>query len=956
MMICQLNAVEYNWTTSNGLSILLNDDKIYIKIKEFLKIAKLNSVDLIVFPELSIPEKLIEKIQEWSKEQEAIVICGSHYSQNSEGIISRCPIIIKGNVFFTEKIFPSPIEKSPIAGQGIISGTKVLKFVNSFIGNFAILICSDYLEDNLKKDLDLQSLDILCVPAFQRNSKLYHDRMNIDCENSESGLYILYSNFKDVKYGDGKSSLFGIMDNLFSEKLREANYTDLNPSKKLFQFNTESEFLIGDLNIVNKRPYVNRTISTEPNFRFITTNTQTKNKDLAFIQKVAHDDERYKRIDELYVEPTEYKEIEEMLNKKSIVFIVGDPGIGKTYTAVKLLKKYFEKGYDPIWFAGLEKEDRELQSKVLSNFVPSERQIVYFEDPFGRTSFERRDSLFQIFSPLLDILSNLNCKIIVTSRKEIFETFTKESLLENEVLELRKELNIRNPSYNSESLCLIFDKLASIICDWYSIEEFRNLVYLAINSGKITTPLAIRDLVFVSRHVKLKESLLDHIDRRGNEIIKVFALEILSSSITTKTILYLTYFCGGKGKPFLADLFMNVGKELISLNLPMASLSLNVEIRSQIGYRIEQFGSIKSAYKFSHPVYEESLANLIMSDHHCETIAKVIIQELAKKDIRSAFLTINKYVVKFPEVSLLLFKYMLEINSRIEDKSLRLILAQKLISTYYSTKNEDFFNLALHFYSLEMVVVDINKKFIDWNDLSQKLNLCVRYINNSPFNFNSSRVNDIEWETVLSNKNDYYFMPSKLLHLLVLCVSINPNSLSIFIEKKGTSLIKKVYFLLNENDRKRLLNLLQDHSIQGELEKYRNSIERISDLKSSKKINSIKNVIFSDQKYYGKVVIDPGAQKAISKPWVNLLPVGVNKVIGKFSSGSIIGVFGENDYFLGVGVVEYSSDDLRKIMKHSSNEFQELIGYYHTSCAIKADFIKRFKNIKETKKWIYIES
>lgn len=364
-MICQLDSQDFDWSNDCGLSFLSTNDKISIKVKEFLKIAKHNSVDLIIFPELAIPEKLIGSIQEWSREQESIVICGSHYYRSKEGFISRCPVIIKGNVYFTEKMFPSPLEKSPILGEGIVSGAKVLKFTNSFIGDFAVLICSDYLEDSLKLNLDLQTLDILCVSAFQRDSEVYHRRMNVDCENSVSGLYILYSNFKDKQYGDGNSSVFGIMDRLFTQKLKDANYTDLNPDKKLFQFKSDSEYLIADLNIKNKRPFANRSIFTEPNFHLISTNTQTKSKDLAFIQKVAHDDERYKRIDELYVAPKEFDNILDILYSKNIVFIVGDPGIGKTYTAVKILKDYFNKGYEPIWFAGLEKEEREIQSKVL---------------------------------------------------------------------------------------------------------------------------------------------------------------------------------------------------------------------------------------------------------------------------------------------------------------------------------------------------------------------------------------------------------------------------------------------------------------------------------------------------------------------------------------------------------------------------------------------------------------
>ncbi len=917
VMICQLNANEYDWKSSSGLHFIVHNDKISIKVHEFLKIAKHNSVDLLLFPELSIPLKLIEKIQGWSKEQESIVICGSHYHIDHGEYISRCPIIIKGNVYFTEKIHPSPLEKSPIKGEGLKSGIKILKFTNSFIGNFAVLICADYLDDTLKSDLDLNSLDILCVPAYQRDSKVYQRRMNVDCEESSEGIYVLYSNFTCNRYCDGTSSIFGLMDKLFSDKLKMAGYTDLIPDKKIFQLSNETEYIIGDINICDKRPFVNRNINTGPNFHLISTSTQTKNQDLTFIQKVAHDDERYRRIDELFVPPSEYEEILEILKEKSIVFIIGDPGIGKTYTAVKILKYYFESGWEPIWFAGLEKEEREKQSRILSKFEPSENQIIYFEDPFGRTVFERRDSLFQVFSPLLDKLSNLNCKIIVSSRKEIFEKFSKESLLENDILKLKKELNIRKPSYETDGLQKIFDKYAAIICDWYENNVYRELVYSAICDNKITTPLAITDLIFVSRSVKSKSILKEHIERRGNESVKVFALEILSSSLTIKTVLYLIYFCGNKGKPFLSELFFNVANELNRLNLTIDSFSFNIEIRSQIGYRVEQLGFIKTAYQFSHPIYEESLSSLMMSDPKCEIIAKNIIQELAKKDVKMAYLAINRYVIKHPYISLLLYKHLLEHNSEIEDISLKQVICRKLISTFYNTKNEEFFELACNVYSLDELIEDINKGFINWKDTSQKLNLCQSYKMNSPKHFSSSLMEKIDWDELFSNRSDPYF-GHLVMHILTMCASIYPDSVTKYIEKNGTSLIKSRYFYLDYSGRERLFNLVKGQTVEKDLIRYNTAITKAEENGNVNNYRLLMKSIFSEYKFFGKLVIDKGARTAIKTRWKSLLPVGIINVIGVFSASTIVGVYCNNE-FVGVGVTEYSSEELLKLKGHSSN-------------------------------------
>lgn len=950
IMICQLNSDEFDWELKNGLYFMVNNEKISLKIKDLLSIAKLNSVDLILFPELSIPEKQIEKLQEWSREQQSIIICGSHYSNNDSVYTPRSPVIIKGEVYFTEKIYLSPLEKSPIINEGASSGIKILKFTNSFIGNFAILICSDYLEDNLKIDLNLQSLDFLCVPSYQRDSEVYYRRMNVDCENSKDGLFILYSNFINEKYGDGNSSLFGIMDRMYLDKIKIAGYSDLDPNKKIFQFRNTTEYLIADLDLKNKRPFANRNISTSPNVQIISINTETKNKDLEFIKKIFHDDERYKRIDDLYVEPNEYNEILEIIDEKNIVFIIGDPGIGKTYTAVKILKTYYEKGFQPIWIAGLEKEERDLQSKVLRDFEPTENQIVYFEDPFGRTAFEKRDSLFQIFSPLMDKLRSSNCKIIITSRKEIFEIFTKESLLEKEILNIKKELNVSNPSYDKKLLYKIFEKLAILFCDWRDNVGFKQLVQKAIKDDKITTPLAIRDLVFVSKNTDSEEVLQEQIERRTNETTKVFALEILASSITTKVILYLTYFCGNKGKPFLSELYQNTGKELISLNLPITSFSFNIEMRSQIGYRIEQYGYNKTAYKFAHPIYEEALSSLIVSDKICETIAKTIIHELSKIDLKIAYNTINRFVIKTPDVSLLLINHILESNSKIEDISLRITLSQKLISTYYLTKNEDFFNLACHFYSLKEIVNSLNNQFTDWNDLAQKINLCQRYINNSPLEFDSSLTDNIDWDSLFNNKNDGFFTPARILNILIISITISPLSIGAFIKKKGTNIIKKIYLFSDKNDRKRLFMLLRGYPLQKEIKKYKKTIEEFEKIDNNNKFVLFRTALFSEFKYYGKIIIDNGAQRAISRPWANLLPAGIENIIGNFPAGSIVGIFNENLKFIGVGVTEYSSESLQKIMGHSSPEFQELIGYFHTNCAIKTEFLKRFKK-NESENW-----
>ncbi|WP_295912556.1 PUA domain-containing protein [uncultured Alistipes sp.] len=952
VMICQLCSEEYNWQDRSGLLFLQNNARITDKISELLRIAKHHSVDLVIFPELSIPEALIGKIQEWSRNQGTLVVGGSHYyTDNNNHYIQRCPIIIKGDVFFINKLTPSPYEISPIQGEGLTPGKEIIKFTNTFIGNFAVLICADYLNDQIKTQLNLNELDILCVPAYQNKSNIYYNRMQSECETSLQGIYILYSNFLGKK-SDGSSAVFGVMDKIFTEKLKASHLSDLQPSNKTLQFSTETEYIISELDLHTKRPFRNRNIGTKPNIKFISSNNQIKSKDLAFIQKVAHDDERYKRIEDLYVPPVEYDEITETLKEKNIVFIIGDPGIGKTYTAVQLLKTYYNQGFEPIWFAGLEKEEREIQSKVLSDYTPCDNQIVYFEDPFGRTVFERRDSLFQIFSPLMDKLATLNSKVIITSRTEIFENFSGESLLEDEILSIKHLLNISKPSYDSQKLREIFDKLASIICEWYDNKEFRNIVYQAIDSNQLTTPLSIRDFIYISKDIKDKSQLITFLKHRQKEVVKTFQFELLQTSYITKLVLNLIFFSGVKGKAFLSTLFIDVCSKL-QHRIGSTNYSFNVEIRSQIGYRVEQFGSIASAYKFIHPIYEEAIEQLIRRDKDFNQIAKTTIECLAKIDLKIAYAIINRNINKYPELALLLFQQILGTDVGQINISMRVTLCSKLIVAYYKTKNYEFFEISKQYYTINELVNSLNTSFDGWKNLQQKIHLCILFRNNAPSEFDTSIIHSINWEYIFSHPNDEYLSPNKIINVLDIIHTLKKSTVQTFISSKGNQSILRAYILSNKRERHRLINLIKSTSLESQFYDYESILEKLDNEKLSK-TKLIEKVLYSNKKYYGKFIIDQGASMAIRHPWTNLLPIGITKVVGSFSEGTVIGVFNQHNSLIGIGITEYSSAQMEQIKSHHSEEFFELIGYFHSSCAIRNKFLKRFRSKSEASKWTYI--
>jgi hypothetical protein len=157
----------------------------------------------------------------------------------------------------------------------------------------------------------------------------------------------------------------------------------------------------------------------------------------------------YDRIDYVYVSPVEYGEIESALEMKRIVFITGTAEYGKTYTAVRLLWEYFNKGYEPLWIAGGEESERRDVRKRLEEIEKElkARSIIYFEDPFGKTKYECREGLEREIGRILDFVSNVeDAHVVITSREEIFKEFENEQLSSVELSDFEKRLNIKRPN------------------------------------------------------------------------------------------------------------------------------------------------------------------------------------------------------------------------------------------------------------------------------------------------------------------------------------------------------------------------------------------------------------------------------------------------------------------------------------------------------------------------------
>lgn len=97
-------------------------------------------------------------------------------------------------------------------------------------------------------------------------------------------------------------------------------------------------------------------------------------------------------------------------------------------------------------------------------------------------------------------------------------------------------------------------------------------------------------------------------------------------------------------------------------------------------------------------------------------------------------------------------------------------------------------------------------------------------------------------------------------------------------------------------------------------------------LQGENKLHSKKRWIAFGSNVQGRIYIDSGAQKALAKDGKSLLPTGIIGFEGDFDLGNTVCVFFE-DKEVGRGIVNYTSEEIRKIMGKKTKDIVKLLGY-----------------------------
>lgn len=129
------------------------------KICFFLKEAVKRRVDLIVLPELSTSENICKEIKEKFANCESVIVMGSYYDNYSRNVSE---ILIDGKCYGQVKNNSSYKEKDYMRRSNDVSA-----FINTPIGDFAVLICYDATDFSILSALQNYTDFVICIARTQ---------------------------------------------------------------------------------------------------------------------------------------------------------------------------------------------------------------------------------------------------------------------------------------------------------------------------------------------------------------------------------------------------------------------------------------------------------------------------------------------------------------------------------------------------------------------------------------------------------------------------------------------------------------------------------------------------------------------------------------------------------------------------------------------------------------------
>jgi len=194
------------------------------------------AVEVVIFPELSIPFEFLSQLQHISQKRNLLIVAGSHYVTSTDGYPelgfvrtvrdadvgkSISPLITPSDdIYHSEKIFPaSKTERNMTQGDYL----NIYKFHNSDY-KFTVLVCIDVERDTPRTLMDKFNPNLINVISVNRGNSArerYYDRFS-SIARSRGSIAFTYTNVSrfslkgEAKRTDDKPVIHG-HSNIFSE-------------------------------------------------------------------------------------------------------------------------------------------------------------------------------------------------------------------------------------------------------------------------------------------------------------------------------------------------------------------------------------------------------------------------------------------------------------------------------------------------------------------------------------------------------------------------------------------------------------------------------------------------------------------------------------------------------------------------------------------------------------------
>lgn len=245
--------------------------------------------------------------------------------------------------------------------------------------------------------------------------------------------------------------------------------TSLNPNTRKEIRDLNVNYIISEDNIIDGEDL--KYLSTQEQYIDIFKNYGLVKKDLIdqirFNNRKTIHSESHQYIKDFdltyYAETFNLKRAYETLESNRIVFLIGEPGVGKS-TTCNVLGKLFSNRKDAR-FNVIERDIGEIQSIIdlyHNNFKDSEEKLlVIFDDFLGRNTFDRNDSelnKLKRFLPLTETTENIY--LIFNTRTQIINKATASNIDFESIINKRSEqkVTINMSNYSNEDKALILRK------------------------------------------------------------------------------------------------------------------------------------------------------------------------------------------------------------------------------------------------------------------------------------------------------------------------------------------------------------------------------------------------------------------------------------------------------------------------------------------------------------------